>query len=555
MDAQSKEALAALLEPAIYPGDVSSVELRETHISRVYLTADRVYKFKKPVDFGFLNFVSLESRAHFCAREVELNRRLAPNVYAGVGALVRNSANELALRLPNTGEISSRAREAEPDGLLRDGDSILDYCVVMRRLPDAENLAALLARGAAPTRLFEGIGERLADFFSATRRLSRDECDAAAMLRSNCLENFDQTRSFIGAIIDPQRHAFLEATCRSFLNTHGALLDARAAEGRICDGHGDLRLDHIYAGRTLEIIDCIEFNERFRRGDCALDLAFLLMDLEFAGRNDAAETTLAACARRMNDPGMYGVIDFYIAYRALVRAKVDCLRLSSLAPDQRPAVIAEIRRYLDLSAAAAVRSGRPALYIASGLPASGKSRIARGLSSALGAIILATDQIRKEQDASESANAPPAAHAFNAGRYSEHRRSLVYSRMFVRADELLRSGHSVILDATFSKRSLREEARRLAQTARTPFVFFHVFCSEENSLARLRKREIRPGLSDARVEHWAGLKQAFEPPEELTPDCRTDICTDAAKDESVMEALAGARDKLLKQQTGADLFD
>jgi uncharacterized protein len=404
MEVQSPEIFAALLDPALYPGEVSAVELRETHISRVYLAGDCVYKFKKPVDFGFLNFVSLDSRKRFCAREVELNRRLAPDVYLGVGLLISQPDGKFALRMPN---------ESEHD------TTILDYCVVMRRLSDAENLSALLQNAQAPDELFVQIGEQLADFFAGTERFTLETSDATAVLRSNCLENFEQTRAYIGEAIDPHRHAFLEATCRSFLDTHVALLDARAHEGRICDGHGDLRLDHIYASRRLEIIDCIEFNERFRRGDSALDLAFLLMDLEFAGHPGQAQTLLAACARRMNDPGMYGVIDFYIAYRAMVRAKVDCLRLASLAPDERPARITEIRRFLDLSAQAATRSGRPTLYITSGLPASGKSRIARGLAAALGAVHLATDQLRKANDAGTHAPAQTQAHEFNAGRYSE----------------------------------------------------------------------------------------------------------------------------------------
>ncbi len=535
MESRSSDILAALLDPALYAGDVSAVELRETHISRVYLAGERVYKFKKPVDFGFLDFVSLESRQRYCAREVELNRRLAPDVYLGVGALVIEPDGTIALRMPT----ESGAPEDPPEGA-----TICDYCVVMRRLPDAENLAVLLEKNQAPADLFVRIGEQLADFFLGTERFTLETSDATAVLRSNCLENFEQTRAYIGDAIDPHRHAFLEATCRSFLDTRIALLDARAHAGRICDGHGDLRLDHIYAGQRLEIIDCIEFNERFRRGDAALDLAFLLMDLEFAGHANEAQTLLAACARRMNDPGMYGVIDFYIAYRAMVRAKVDCLRLASLAPAERPAHIAEVRRFLDLSAQAAARFGRPALYITSGLPASGKSRIARGLAAALGAVHLATDQIRKENDA----GAPLATHQFNAGRYSEQRRSLVYSELFVRADELLRSGRSVALDATFAARRLRTEARRLAETAHAPFVFIHVFCSEENALARLRKRELRPGLSDARVEHWAGLKRNFEPPLELSADCRVDVCTDAARDESTLDALIGARARLLEQQ-------
>lgn len=545
MESQSPEILAALRDPTLYPGAVSRVELRETHISRVYLAGDQVYKFKKPVDFGFLNFVSLESRAHFCAQEVELNRRLAPDVYRGVGALVRRVDGRLALRGP--------ADEIAPET----GETALDYCVIMRRLPDGENLAALLQRNLAPESLFVRIGEQLADFFQSAQRFTLEESDATMVLRRNCLENFEQTREFIGQAVDPRRHAFLEATCRSFLDAHVDLFDARARDGRICDGHGDLRLDHIYAGENLEIIDCIEFNERFRRGDAALDLAFLLMDLEFSGQANAAQALLGACARRLNDPGMYGVIDFYIAYRAMVRAKVACLRLASLSPEQQPACIEEIRRYLDLSAAAAVRFGRPALYITAGLPASGKSRIARGLAAALGAVHLATDQIRKENDAAAPAPGPePAgAHAFNAGRYSEQQRSLVYSHLFVRADEMLRSGRSVILDATFASQRLRAEARRLAETVRAPFVFIHAFCSEENALARLRKRELKPGLSDARAQHWTDLKRNFEAPAELPETCRVDVCTDAARDESVLEALAGARGRWLAQQSHAALFD
>jgi aminoglycoside phosphotransferase family enzyme len=274
------------------------MQLRETHISEVFLTRENVYKVKKPVQLGFLDFSTLERRKAFCEAEVKLNRRLAPSVYRGVVPVTQ--------------------RGKGPHKLGGEGP-IVDYAVEMKRLPDSDAADVRLRNGRLERGDLQRIAVQLADFH---RRARCDEetsrFGTPEAIASNVIENFEQTRSSAPRFLPAAELEALERWQREFLERERPRFEARIAAQRVRDGHGDLRLEHCYLDATggVEIIDCIEFNERFRYGDVCADLAFLAMDLTWHERPDLSEALLAFYASLTDDHDLYGVVDFYESYRA-----------------------------------------------------------------------------------------------------------------------------------------------------------------------------------------------------------------------------------------------
>lgn len=301
------ELIRHLQEPACYSPRPVAVTLRETHASAVFLAGARAYKLKKPVNLGFLDFSTLEKRQRACADEVRLNRRLAPDVYLGVEPVVVNGG-AVSVGGPGT---------------------VIDYVVVMRRLADNASLQALIERGEATDCHVRGVAEHLAAFHLEAERGPRiDTFGRPEAIAANIEENFAQAEPFVGSTIE---RVVLDEISRSsweFLAEHERLFCDRVARGCTRDGHGDLRAEHLYFdGGRLEIIDCIEFNERFRYGDVASDLAFLAMDLERLGQPGLADT-LVARYDELTPFAVREVLDFYRCYRAFVRGKVASIRWS-----------------------------------------------------------------------------------------------------------------------------------------------------------------------------------------------------------------------------------
>jgi aminoglycoside phosphotransferase family enzyme len=283
------------------------LELVETHISRVFLGEREVYKFKRPVNLGFLDFSTPNARKRACEAEVTLNRRLAPDVYLGV----------LAAYLDERGEAALVPEGAAPRGVA------CEWAVHMRRLPDAQRADVLLRRGALQAADMERVAALLAGFH---RRARADEHTAGfgapEVIAGNVEENFRQVQASIAAYLSADEAAQLMSFQRAFLRERRPVLEARRAAGFVRDGHGDLRLEHLYraADGAFLVIDCIEFNERFRFADVCADLAFLAMDLAYHDRADLAELLVLSYAREAADYGLYRVLDFYESYRAVVRA-------------------------------------------------------------------------------------------------------------------------------------------------------------------------------------------------------------------------------------------
>jgi aminoglycoside phosphotransferase family enzyme len=364
-----------MLRPDFYPHRPESVELVQTHISWVFLAGERVYKIKKPVDFGFLDYSTLPLRNKACEAEVLLNSRLSRNVYLGTAAIHRQ------------GELFSLS----PVG------HTVEYAVVMRRLPKGCFLSTLLAQGRATTAQIRRVARRIAVFHAGASPAMR-KLQTISVLEQNLRENFRQTLPYLGRTVREKDYLVVWDYNRHFLEQRRPLLEKRISDGRIRDGHGDLHAEHICLDRGVQIYDCIEFNPRIRQGDVAADVAFLYMDLLYHGHPVLARVFMEEYLKKTGDWELRLLVPFYACYRAVVREKVESFRISdpSVPRRERTAAAKRAGRYFSLARSLAEADSRPRLIIVGGLPGTGKSTVARTLATRLGAAYLNSDVVRKE---------------------------------------------------------------------------------------------------------------------------------------------------------------
>ncbi len=476
-------------------------ELRQTHISWVFLRGDEVLKVKKPVDFGFLDFTTPDRRRAMCQAEVEVNARLSPDVYLGV--------------VPLTVDERGRYRVGGP------GPPV-DWAVRMRRLPDADRADLRLARGT----LTDAHLQRIATDIAAFHRRCETSAEIAAFgtparFGVNVVENFEQTRDVLGEYLAPAEAAEVERWQRAFLAERGDVFAARIDAGHVRDGHGDLRLEHLYLDDQgqLRVLDAIEFNDRFRYADTAADLAFLSMDLRWRGRADLAERVVALYAREADDYDLYTVLDFYESYRAFVRGKIATFVAADPATpaDALRRAQDDARSYFKLALATERRVLLPPMVVAvGGLIAAGKSTIADALSAELGAPVVDSDRTRKHMLGVEA-----TTHVGDAswkGAYDPRFTERVYDEVFRRAAVVLASGRPVIVDASFRSRSMRARARALAAAAGVPLRVVECRADRPTAMARLEERERRDdAVSDGTRAVYDDFAARWEPIVELGP--------------------------------------
>ena len=566
MNSHEQRVVQFLSRRAAYPHPTGRIERRETHVSHVFLAGGFAYKLKKPVTFQFLDASTLASRLRFCRLELSLNRRLAPSVYLGIVPVVETRRG---LQLdPSTPRQRTLAGRSGLRSLRSLRGRVVEWLVKMRRLPEDRMLDRLVEphrqrrwgeilsdgeRGrkaesnqsrriaCPPTKHFGGgvsrqdmvrLADRLIPFFKrAERSRTIDRYGTPEAVGSLVLGNLAECGPFVGRILPEADRWLLEAAYRQYLALHEPLLARRLRERRIIDGHGDLRCENIclpaprasrQAGMTAPVVfDCVEFQPAFRCGDLVNDFSFLVMDLEFRGREDLAAALVDQYRRRMGDRTFEQVLTFYKCHRSLVRGKV-----RGFAWLQHPNT-AEGRRIRSLSRrhfALAVRYARqfapPRLIVVGGLIGSGKSTLARSLAGAFGATWLRTDEIRlREFVRKRLAPTPNPALSggsrdlvWGRGLYAPHVSELVYRRLMQRADTLVREGRSVVCDGTFSKAAGRAELRRLAQRHGASFHFFECVVPKAVALRRIARRyAAKSDLSEAKPEHYDKLQADFEP--------------------------------------------
>jgi len=440
-------------------------QVAETHAAVVFLAGDRACKLKKPVNLGFLDFSTPEARAAACAREFELNREFAPDVYLGV-AEVRG-----------------------PDG------RVCDHLVVMRRMPAARRLSSLVrsrAPVAGPVRQVARI--IAAQHAKAARGPQIAEQGGRDALARRWSDNIEQTRQLHQQLaphetLDP---AVLEETERlalRFLAGRAPLFDARIRDGRVVDGHGDLLTDDIFClDDGPRILDCLDFDDRLRWLDGLDDAAFLAMDLERLGAAALAEQFLAAYADYSGDPAPASLRHHYVAYRAFVRVKIACLRVA-----QGDAAAGFEARHLAEVALRHLRAGAVTLVLVGGLPGTGKSALADTVAGRLGFTVLNSDRIRKELAGLPAETSARAS--YGSGIYSAEWTERTYAELLHRATILLAHGESVIADASFISAPQRAAAAAVAGEVSADLVQLRCTASRELAAQRISTRT--GGASDA----------------------------------------------------------
>jgi aminoglycoside phosphotransferase family enzyme/predicted kinase len=467
--------------------------MRETHSSVVFFVGDRVHKMKKPLDLGFLDNRTRTARKWICHREVELNRRLAPDVYLGVADM------------------------HDPDG------EVCEHFVVMKRLPDDRRMAALIERGVDIGVAVEDVARQVAALHAASPHgPAIDRCATAEFvtgLWQLSLDHLDRLR--IGREAGPALDRIRTAAER-YVQGRTALFDERIAAGRAVDGHGDMLCDDIFClDDGPRIIDCLEFDDELRYGDASLDLAFLAMDFERLGALHEVRTLLEKYTEHSSDHPPASLVHHYIAYRALVRAKVTALRHEQGdAPSREDALsfLAQAERNLG--------RGRVRLVLVGGVAATGKSTLSRVIGNHLRATVLRSDVVRKEL--AGMAPTDRAGDGVDVGLYSADSTDATYRELRRRATELLGRGESVVLDATWLSEQRRGAAREVAASTNTDLIEIECTADQAVLVQRIESRITRgddasdatPAVLDEQLrrrDEWPGAV-VFDTTEGASPD-------------------------------------
>ena len=325
-----KQIVQAMLTPEAYPENPSKIELIQTHISFVFLTEDTVYKVKKAVNFGFLDFSTLDKRHLFCKKELDINRRLCPEIYLEVVPINKSDI----IKINGHGET-------------------VEYALKMKRLPQERIMTLLIKEDKVDKKTIDEIAKIIADFHSKAQTNSEiDEFGSLKIVKTNWDENFAQTTKYINQTIPQEDFQLIQTKIEAFMQNKKMLFEARITEKRIRDCHGDLHSGNIFVTDKICIFDAIEFNDRFRYSDVASDVAFLSMDLDYQNRRDLADYFIERYLIYSKDQQLTLLLAFYKCYRAYVRGKVVSFRLDdpNISAKEKVSAIIEAKAYFKLAA-------------------------------------------------------------------------------------------------------------------------------------------------------------------------------------------------------------
>ncbi|MCO6456146.1 MAG: AAA family ATPase [Pirellulaceae bacterium] len=500
----SPDIVEFLADPATHGADCGEVERLETHISWLFLTPRHVYKLKKPVRFDFLDFSTCELRRHACQEEVRLNQRLAPRVYLAAEPVARDAQGQL--RLGGRG-------------------SPVDWVVKMRRLPADRALDRLLREQRLASYELQQLAACLTDFYLGLPPVTVKTDLYRARLQHHVEDN-DRELSDPRHGLPAARVQRVHAAQRAFLWLFTQQFDDRVCDGRIVEGHGDLRPEHIYLHGGPTVIDCIEFNLEYRQLDVVDELSFLAMECELLGAENLGRSILEHYCRASGDSPSPALVNFYAGYRACVRAKVAAIRSDQLPPAARAEALERAEQYLRLAERHSRLPGQPLLLVVHGLSGSGKSTLAAALADRFRLHHLQTDAIRRELFATPD-RSPPAQ---SDPRYRPENRQRVYDEMFTRAERLLAQGCGAVLDGTFLTTASRQQALELALRHAATVLLVHCTCPLEVAQQRIAaRRQTGAALSDAFPALAARQLAAQQPAPPAAPLCQVNTADSLAE--------------------------
>jgi len=483
----TEEIISAFMNPRFYSHNVYKIEYVQTHISHIFMTGFFTYKLKKSINLGFLNYSSLESRRYYCLEELRLNRRLCPDLYLEVLAVVRSDNGLLAL-----------------ESLKQADKQVLEFCLKMVQMNKWYMLDQLAKEGILYSTEIQVLAEKLNDFyFMAQKGNAVNFYSKPELLVINIEENFRQTEFYRGILVSQARWRIIRDYSLDFLAYMYDFLESRLFNNCIRDGHGDLHLGNINLSIRGQVIifDCIEFNKRFRYQDVVADLAFLAMDLDFYGRDDLSCKLVEHYVQSSGDSKIAVLINFYKCYRAIVRAKAFGFMYNNqmISEHEKSNYFIKSKAYFRLAACYA--RGEPAFFLVCimGVMGTGKTYLARKLASVTGWMKVHSDVVRKQIAGLrvDTRNYD----IWERGLYSNVATEATYRKLFEKTEVCLSKGNSIIIDASFQKEIRRKQFLELSFFYGAMVLFVEISTSIEKVVTRLVARQKKNNsMSDGRLE-------------------------------------------------------
>lgn len=506
------DIVEAMSDPAFYPHDPEHIEMRETTTSVVFLAGDRAYKLKKPINHPDMNYSTPARRRRMCNLEVELTRRLSPNLFQGVQ------------------KITTR----RPGFALNGRGKVVDYVIQMKRLGDENNLRRLIVAEDVEDEDVRRLARKLSVFHEdAERRQLINSFSRPHIIARQWNRRLRASAEYVGTIFNADAYRDIVTYASYFLSDNRSLFQSRIDHRYICDGHGELTAEHVYLENGIQVIDCVEYNDRLRFRDVAFDLAALALSFDALGSTDLSDILIDEYVSTSGIE-LHPVIEFYLCFRAHDRA----LTLSRLAnmPDvplvEHQALVRRAKRYYHLAHRYSRGVRQPLLLIMSGVIGVGKTRLASALSEILSIRYLAAedaqDQFGKVEEGADPAKDPDAAKV-----------DKVYTDLLARAEERLQRGGSVVLDAPFHNSTYRVAARSLARQYDAEFLV--VECDADEDILRERVREQAQDNDERPRERLRLLRdqqKAFRPSREIYRKDKVYVNTTDSLDEQVERVMA-----------------
>lgn len=491
MNKHVERIVRALTDPSIYPHHPDAVQVIQTHISIVFVAGHFVYKIKKPLSLGFLDFTTLDKRKFFCNQEVNLNSRFSSNIYLSVIGVYESLSGKI--------------------NLIGKGQ-VIEYAVLMNRIPEEKVLRNALGLDLVNESTIEKVADGIRTYHSLAERGPQISVfGTPEVIMQNVKENFCQTEGFVGETISSETFNFIRHKSLSFMEKERETLKQRVKDGNIRDCHGDLHLEHVVLFDPIMLVDCIEFNDRFRYSDCLADIAFLLMDLDFSGYTSFSNIVLKRYLLDHPDDSSRNLLNFYKAYRAYVRGKVQSFTLNEPEIEIKDKMKAALTasNYFKLARAYYEAPIKPTLALMCGLMGSGKSFLASKLAKRLGIEPIQSDIIRKKSWGLQYSDR--RLEEYGEGIYTRESSEKTYHNMFQEASLRLKRHEHVIIDASFIKHSDRIAMRNMAKSFNARYLLIHCDAPDDVIHSRLVARiKQTQEPSDGRWELFYKQKSDFD---------------------------------------------